>query len=377
VTCHADVRRHGAPSFFRLDEYEDRSDGTLGAASVAACLCANVVQATEGARLRMPFQPLRRPICDSDRETLRNWVNQGAPERMPAVAAPGFCEPATACVRATVPANPTYDEVRPIIAARCMGCHGAERWPCFARRWQGHFRLDAEGDERVTDGGVVRGVGLFEYRGEVVRAAVDRQPLGLNLIPPMPYQPPHGGSPVDLVPRLCDNDRETLRRWAEQGRRTGSRAALGPECVTEAVPQRPTWQRDVRRILAGRCGLCHGEKNRAGLEPPLRLDLYARTRPGGAPGVTDERCVETLDPGATQIGLVRLERLPVQPGPCTPGGRGAKHLRMRVLEFVKSVSMDEKSMPLGADRDPPVRAPLCDEDKSTILLWREIGAPFE
>jgi cytochrome c5 len=433
ASCHSDVQQFGAPSFFRLDQFETRHQ-VLGAGDMAGCTCVSTAQAMPDSPLRMPFQPLWSPLCDSDRETLRRWADRGAPQKASdATTGGGSClAAADLCVtKGTAIAAPTYADVAPIIAGRCNTCHSSTR--CFTSTPQSHFRLDAEtvervyclGDGGVLDGGVCgdgspalaeRGVGLFEYRGEVVRTAVHgvgAGPTPFNPVGQMPYRPPYAGNPTDLVPPLCQSDRDTLVNWANAGRRSGSTASLPAECINETVPERPTWRSHVAQVLGARCGLCHGGQNRSRLSPGIRLDAY--TTDGGAPGLMDfyDWCSDQIVAGSnaefivlfflTQVAYpivdggitVEGKSFPLEDGPC-PGGSGSKHVRvhLRIFELVKLLSLDEKpdgdggfivAMPCGNSTSPctehprgvPARAVLCDNDRETIYRWIDGGAPFE
>lgn len=409
ATCHGDVRRYGAPDFFRLDVGEETRDldrAIFGARQMAGCVCVSAVQAEAENPLRQPPVLLQSPLCESDRLTLRNWVNREGPSQVDGGTGQELCRDRDGlrCITpaGAVPETPSYEaHVRPIVEARCNTCHGSPR--CFEARPQGHVRLDVETVERIgcpgdtpADAGlcadsqpvrvVERAVGLFEYRGEVVRSAVDRLDRGANLIGPMPYQPPHRGAPIDLLPELCDRDRDVLRSWAAAGRRTGSPVALPTECITETVPSRPTWRLDAKRILAARCGLCHGEHNRAGLD--FRLDAHARATPDDPPGLSDpiERCGRAgiADGGEESYLLPLLGRtfsIPRASATVVPGSceAGLVRLRMKVADLVRAIAIDgaPPSMPLGADRNPPARASLCENDRMTLLRWRDSGLPLE
>jgi hypothetical protein len=414
--CHGDVQRYGAPSWLRLDRYEDEpatrwAPAVQGARTMAGCVCATAVQALPDAPIRMPFHPLRPELCASDRETLARWIDLGSPRSVVHAPPRPLCAGRDAtCVSREVPEAPEFERhVWPVLQARCGSCHSSPR--CFDAAPQAFWRATQETAETVgCPGGappvlntcidglpvrvVERGVGAFEYRGEIVRSAVERLPSGVNAIGPMPYQPPYRAQATDLVPPLCDADREVLRRWARRGRRSGSDADLEPECVSEGVPAAPTWRMDVYRILASRCGLCHGERNRAGIEPPFRIDLYRRGGADEPAGLRDdvERCreipsgessVSLFPPAESSVpiedGRVRAagRAFSVEAGPCTPGGTGTRHVRIRLplVEYVRALALEAHAMPAGADRG--ARAPLCDADRTVLFRWIERGMAYE
>jgi mono/diheme cytochrome c family protein len=378
ASCHGAVKRMGAPSHFRLDCYDSASTGcegdALGALEMAAGICVMAVQANPDSPIRMPFTASHPPLCDSDRETLRTWINRGAPrEGSPPPLVPEPCarrEDLRCETKTDVPAQPAWDEhVRPILSRRCVSCHSSPS--LFAAQPQPLFVLSEETFEH--DSGE-RLAGAFEVRGEIVRTAVSRLPQGPEqLVPPMPYQPPYGGRAVDVVPPLCDADKEVLRRWATRGRRSGSTADLPLECVTETVPVQPTWERDVGRIFAARCGLCHGPRDRAG--QGLRLDLYSRENATGSPGVADAHTVcRTVQDG------VRADELsvPIETGSCAGAATGRRIRTERVIDLVELVALSSGAyMPYGMNTRLPggerLREPLCDNDQRTIVRWRSQG----
>jgi len=392
-TCHGDVRRYGAPASFDLGCYDTAScsdGGTVrGAADMAFGICVSAVQALPDSPLRMPFHPLRAPLCDSDRETLRRWINAGAPRetfRPPNPSLPEACRKREdlGCITTldggAVPARPEFAaHVAPILDARCTTCHSQRSYFEEAAP-QRFLRLFTETSE---DDGSERGVGAFEYRGEIARSAAERVPRGpFHFLDPMPYDPPYGGTKVPLVAPLCDADRAVLDRWAAQGRRTGTGVDLPRECVTATVPERPTWNRDVGRILTARCGLCHGERDRTGQR--LRLDLYENRGaieglPGSGPGVTDAvvGCRKVLD-GVTQSEVTR----PIETGDCVGGGSGRQLQTRQLIDLVELVAMTSTAyMPYGSavhvEDGGTFRAPLCDTDQQTIRRWRANGMPLD
>jgi cytochrome c553 len=147
-------------------------------------------------------------------------------------------------------------DVRPILAASCVRCHGAAKQ-------KGRLRLDTR-DGLLTGG---------EYGPVVAPGRPQDSPLYTNLVE---------SDPIHRMPQEADplpaGEIDTLRRWIAAGApwpdglvvADASRPA--PAAAAPGGPRTVRFNRDVRPILAESCFACHGpDRNRR--EAGLRLDV--------------------------------------------------------------------------------------------------------
>ena len=140
-------------------------------------------------------------------------------------------------------AGPSYEtDVRPLLGAKCLRCHGPEVKKA---------ELDLSAVATILKGG---------ESGPVVIPGKPEESLLYEMV--------HDGTmPADKKGRLGEAEVDTLRRWIEAGAGSGlSTAAPGPAPAASEVTQH-----DVIPVLLRRCTVCHGLRQQEG-----GLDLRTR-----------------------------------------------------------------------------------------------------
>lgn len=79
--CHTDPPIQGAPSFLRLDSYEDWPNSIQDPAAGAATLVESIIR--RGSDEDNPMPPLIGPLNDRQIELLENWAQAGTPRGEP------------------------------------------------------------------------------------------------------------------------------------------------------------------------------------------------------------------------------------------------------------------------------------------------------
>jgi mono/diheme cytochrome c family protein len=151
---------------------------------------------------RMPRR--RGPLTPVQTETVRRWIDQGAPWPDGAVvkAAPAALPAATAAHATSEGAVVSFNkDVRPILAENCYACHGPDR-----NRRQRDLRLDQEDVAKAPlPSGQVAIVAGHPETSALVQRITD---------PDEQKRMPHVSSGK---PRLSATQIETLRRWIAEG----------------------------------------------------------------------------------------------------------------------------------------------------------------
>jgi mono/diheme cytochrome c family protein len=210
VRCHVEGLAQGK---LRLDTREGLlQGGTSGPVVVAgegdkSPLYQRLV-ASDPAK-RMPFGA--DPLTAAQIETVRRWIQAGAPwpegvvvaatSAAPAPAPPPPPRAAAAPASATGPRLTFNKDVRPILADNCYTCHGPDR-----NRRQMGLRLDREDVAKAA---------LPSGSIAVVPGSPEKSALFLRITnPDEQKRMPHVSSGKE---RLSAVQIETLRRWIEQG----------------------------------------------------------------------------------------------------------------------------------------------------------------
>jgi mono/diheme cytochrome c family protein len=157
---------------------------------------------------RMPW--LSDPLSASQVETMRRWIDAGAPWpdgltvaalAPPAVATVVASPPSKARAPADGPALAFNKDVRPILAANCYACHGPDR-----NNRQAGLRLDREDVAKAP---------LASGHVAIVPGAPEKSALIQRITDPDEQRRmPHVSSGKE---RLGRAQIDTLRRWIEQG----------------------------------------------------------------------------------------------------------------------------------------------------------------
>jgi len=300
TTC---VRCHGPnlmKGFLRLDSHEGLLEGgdsgdvvVLGDAE--ASLLYKKLRSTNP-KVRMPQET--DPLTADQIETLRRWIDAGAPWpeglRVAEVVVPREPVPVSRPVaRPRDPSRVSFNrDVRPILAANCYVCHG----PDSSRREAG-LRFDRE---EVAKGALPSGA-VAIVAGHPDESALIARVLDPDEDERMP-QVKSG------KPRLTPDQVETLRRWIEEGAEWEPHWAYIPP-TRPALPATKTggWAKNPvdAFILAG--------IEKEGLAPSPEADRASRLRRlsfdlTGLPPTPEEvrRFVEDEGPGAWERQVDRL-----------------------------------------------------------------------
>jgi uncharacterized membrane protein len=157
-------------------------------------------------------------------------------------------------------AAPTYDDLAPILAARCTMCHSGPAAP------RG-LRLDSYD-------AIVKG----SERGAVARAG---DPGGSELMRRLTGQS-QPRMPMTGPPFLSDQEIALFRQWIADGMRRGQGPAQAPAAAGAPpklpAPGEPVTYAHVAPILATRCAKCHTDNGLMGPPPEgYRLTSYEAT----------------------------------------------------------------------------------------------------
>jgi len=201
VRCHGPRKTEGD---LRLDTREGLHKGGDSGAVVLSgdgkgSLLYQLLVATDPDK-RMPRR--RRPLAPAQIETVRRWIDQGAPWPEGIVVRALSPAPEDRAGRAGAATGLSFNrDVRPILAENCYACHGPDR-----NRRQKELRLDLE---EVATGPLPSGHVAIVPGHPETSALLQRV-----TDPDEQKRMPHVSSGK---PRLSAAQIETLRRWIEQG----------------------------------------------------------------------------------------------------------------------------------------------------------------
>ena len=161
-------------------------------------------------------------------------------------------------VATQAPAETTYSDVAPILAANCTICHSGDSAAAGLRL----DSLDA----------IIKG----STRGAVVKPGAPADSEILRRIkgssqPRMPMTGP---------PYLSDKDIGTIEQWVAGGLREGDAVtdAAAPQAIQHPPADTPLNYQHVAPIFARRCARCHSDNGQMGRAPEgFRLTSYAET----------------------------------------------------------------------------------------------------
>lgn len=277
--CHSG---ESAPSGLRLDSYANIKQGSVNGPVVVPRqpAASELVRRLRGESL--PRMPLTGPpyLDDETVARLEAWIAAGVPKgaREDATAQQSPVEiPATVSPATTRPAGTavTYDDVAPILAARCVVCHSGNNPP---------RGLKLETYENVQKG---------SKRGAVARAG---DPGGSELIrrvrgtsqPRMPMTGP---------PYLDEQQIALFEAWIAGGLLPGTIEAPPPPPPHLPAPGETVTYRHVAPIFLQRCVKCHADNGQMGRPPEgLRLQTLGQVLGGGERAV-----VVPGSPGASEL----------------------------------------------------------------------------
>ncbi len=170
---------------------------------------------------------------------------------------PTFLVVAWAALTSTaLAAQTTYDEIAPLLAARCVMCHSGPSAP---------LGLHLDSFEATVKG---------SQRGPVVRAG-DAQGSELMKRLTGKSQP---RMPMTGPPFLSDAEIATFERWISGGLARGAGTAPAPAPAARPKPGEAVTYAHVAPIFATRCAKCHTDRGIMGAAPEgYRLTSYEQT----------------------------------------------------------------------------------------------------
>ena len=150
----------------------------------------------------------------------------------------------------------TYDDIAPLLAARCVMCHSGPNAP---------LGLSLDSFDAAVKG---------SQRGPVVRAG-DAQGSELMKRLTGKSQP---RMPMTGPPFLSDAEIATFERWISGGLARGAGTAPAPALAARPKPGEPVTYAHVAPIFATRCAKCHTDQGIMGAAPEgYRLTSYEQT----------------------------------------------------------------------------------------------------
>jgi formylglycine-generating enzyme required for sulfatase activity len=233
-------------------------------------------------------------------------------------------------------------QVKPLLEAACLSCHGAEK-P------KGDLRLD-------TRAGALKG-------GKKGRALVPGKPLESPLFTSTILPPDH----EDIMPPkgkpLIKTQTEVLRQWVEQG-------AVWPDEITLKAVQRIDFVKDVQPILELNCVACHRQgEAKAG----LRLDNSKDAFKGGdgGPGIIPGEPAKSLVYISTTVSPEDERLMP----PKKKGGPLSKEQIETLLNWIEQGAVWPNGITLVPRK--PEEAPGANETLTVAEIHRMILAKLE
>lgn len=225
----------------------------------------------------------------------------------------------------THPQEPTYDQVAPIFAARCVLCHNGPAAPRGVR-------LDSlaailAGGER----------GPIAEPSDPEGSELLRRIRGTSL-PRMPITGP---------PFLSEEEADLIARWVAAGLPSGDSAvALGPTVVPPPAEGPPTFAQ-VAPILATRCAKCHTDNGLSGPPP----EGYRLTSHAEVVSATDRLRVVPGRPEASElVRRIRGQALPRMPfdGPPFLSDDEIRLIEDWIAAGARDTQGEPAALPLGA-----------------------------
>lgn len=223
---------------------------------------------------------------------------------------------------------PTYADVAPILAARCVLCHAGPGAPA-------QLALDSlEGVRRGSSSGPV------VKPGDAAGSELIRRITGASQ-PRMPLTGP---------PFLSDDEIGLLERWVAGGLQEGTAPAAAsqvPATPPRPAPGEPVTYAHVAPIFATRCVKCHTANGLMGPAPEgLQLNSYAATLASGERA----RVVPGVPAASELLRRVRGQARPVMPfdGPPYLDAEEIALIEAWIAQGARSADGQTAPLPVGA-----------------------------
>lgn len=226
-------------------------------------------------------------------------------------------------------AGPTYSDVAPILALRCVVCHSGDSAPLG-------LRLDSLDGilEGSRNGPVVQ-------TDDPANSPLIRRIKGLAQ-PRMPMTGP---------PFLSDQEIALFEAWVANGLQPGDgatgRAPTAQSSSTGPAPGEPVTYEQVAPIFARRCAKCHTAQGKMGSPPEgYRLTSYSATL-----SAADRTRVVPGSPGASElVRRIRGQARPRMPfdGPPFLSGEEIALIERWIAQGARDSSGSQAAVPTGA-----------------------------